>query len=165
MSAVEPGQSISAKGFLLSTQLRVVSRTTFARVVVGISFVTTLGTVVACSDASSPVRVPPPPDLRVLTLEQFRRLRTSYIARHFCTTHPPITSPSGIQGRSTTTGATIGGSRRSDCLRQHSWNESPQRCPAEDWVLRRRLRLRMRTRHDACDSTLDNEVVCPGFVS
>ena len=35
------------------------------------SFVTALGSVVACSDASSPVNGPPPPDLRVLTLETF----------------------------------------------------------------------------------------------
>jgi hypothetical protein len=51
--------------------VRVAFKTTFARLVLGISFVTTLGTVVACSDASSPVKVPPPPDLRVLTLETF----------------------------------------------------------------------------------------------
>ncbi|HMH25139.1 MAG TPA: hypothetical protein VK542_00990, partial [Gemmatimonadaceae bacterium] len=46
-------------------------RTKFAQVAVGLSFVTALGSVVACSDASSPVTVPPPPDLRVLTLETF----------------------------------------------------------------------------------------------
>jgi hypothetical protein len=45
--------------------------TTWARVVAGLLFVTSLGTVVSCSDASSPLKVPPPPDLRVLTLETF----------------------------------------------------------------------------------------------
>ena len=56
---------------MLNIHVRAVFRTTLARLVVGISFVTALGSVVACSDASSPVKVSPPPDLRVLTLETF----------------------------------------------------------------------------------------------
>jgi hypothetical protein len=56
---------------VLSTHLPPVSRTTFARVAVGLSLVTFLAIVVACSDASSPLKGSPPPDLRVLTLETF----------------------------------------------------------------------------------------------
>jgi hypothetical protein len=57
---------------VLSTHVfSVAFRTKFAQSVVRLSFVTALGSVVACSDASSPVNGPPPPDLRVLTLETF----------------------------------------------------------------------------------------------
>jgi len=48
-----------------------VFRTTSARVVVGLWFLASLVSVVSCSDASSPLKVPPPSDLRVLTLETF----------------------------------------------------------------------------------------------
>jgi hypothetical protein len=45
-------------------------RATFARVL-GLWLLASLVSVVSCSDASSPLKVPPPPDLRVLTLETF----------------------------------------------------------------------------------------------
>jgi len=56
---------------VLSTHPRLIFRRPLSQMVAGLSFVTALGIVVACSDASSPVKVPPPPDLRVLTLETF----------------------------------------------------------------------------------------------
>jgi hypothetical protein len=74
-------------------------------------------------------------------------------------------SRSGILVRNIRAGGTIGESRRSDCLRQSSWVDSPPRILAEDRLLRRHLRSRMRTHRDARGSTLNNEVVCQDFVS